>query len=85
GLVLNPLLETLEKKGVVPGGLLGGPKQQPQPAPVQTETQDGAPAGDAGANNVSPVPQQQQPAQKEITPEDAMFGIIQGIIKDSGQ
>ncbi len=71
GAVLSPLLDKIDDSGALQN-LLGLPptKQPQQPAPeviLQPEAQQ------------QKQPQQQKPQQKEITPEDAIFGVIDGL------
>lgn len=90
GVILNPLLEELQKDGVLPGGFIGG-TQQPQQAapasqdeqPVTRQEEPSEESGQAASQQKQPEPQQMPPPQaeeKEMTPEDALFGVIQGIL-----
>ncbi len=104
GMVLNPLLDSLQKKGILPTA----PNKQPAPTPNKTGViQPSAPQKDAPAANdnsaqsiqeepswaqpdaapsepvvVEPEPQAAPAPQPkaEPTPEEAIFGIIQGVL-----
>ncbi len=83
GMVVNPLLESLEKKTGLPSGILGGqpqraPTQQVKPEGTSTQTTTPENGADAGTTQVQPQP----PAKKQdVRPEDVFFGILEGVVK----
>ncbi len=78
GMVLNPLIKSLEKKGIL---------QAPLPPQTQqkTEGEQQPAAGDSMAPDAAvtqPVaPKVKKPETRQITPEEALFGILQGVIE----
>lgn len=80
GLILNPVLEKIQDKTGFP--LL---RQKSPPATQQPQTGDGAqPAPDSQQEQeeAQPAPEQQQ-EQRKPTSEEAIFGVIEGILKQS--
>lgn len=104
GVVLNPLMDSLQKKGILPPGVVPQVAPQPAPEPQQPEpvqldaiqpaapdaaeqtapaTQEPAPAAEQQPVTDSKAARRkarQQQQEQEPSPEEEIFGIIQGVI-----
>ena len=81
-MIVNPLLDKLDKKGVL-GEILGtGQKQQQPTQKIESQPLSPQPQQEEGAVQSPQQPATQQ-QQKAITPEDAFMGILQGVIENA--
>lgn len=89
GLVVNPLLEKLQDKGILPSApQKKSSSSQGQTEIIQPESNTSGVGGEAANDNTAPeqniqeTPQQDAPQEqrKEPTPEDAIRGILEGVL-----
>lgn len=85
GLVVNPLINSLQKKGILPGVQQQQPAQQPaaEGATVDGSNGDGTTSGDGTTqqNVQQPAPANDNAQPQDVKPEDVLKGIIGGVLR----
>ncbi|MCB9989287.1 MAG: AsmA family protein [Rhodospirillales bacterium] len=79
GLVLNPLLNKLQKEGILQAPAAPAPAPSAPTAPTAGETPQTQQQQQVVPEE--PKPAQPVPQSREISPEDALFGILQNVIE----